>query len=157
MVGESVAMSHDNYVAEDRGVDGGETGENPRIIHVVIGEEIGVGIGLDERLAIFDGTAKDESVVVFAEADEEGTADFEGGGAVGDGVFDAFESVRDLADGVEAARRSAVLDGSRRARRFFARCGFSWALRFFARHVSSLFADFIWSCGRRRELEREWN
>jgi hypothetical protein len=84
MVGESVAMSHDDYVAEDRGVDGGETGEDPRIIHVMVGEEVGFGIGLDERGAVFDGTAEHERVVVFAEANEKRAADLQRSGAVGD-------------------------------------------------------------------------
>ena len=69
-------VGHRDHIAQYSGIYGGKSGEDPRVICVVIGEEIGVGIGFDQRGAIFDGAAEDERVVILAQADEKRAVDF---------------------------------------------------------------------------------
>jgi hypothetical protein len=97
-------MRHSDHVAQDGRINRGEAGEDPRVVRVVVGEEIRVGIGFDERGAVTDGATEDESVVIFAQANEECAMHFQRGGAVGHTIFDTFELVRDLADTIKLNR-----------------------------------------------------
>ena len=113
--GQGVLVRHRDHIAQDGGIYGGKPGENPRVIRVVVGEEVRVGIGFDQRVAIFDRAAEDERVVILAQADEERAVDFQRGSAIRNAIFDAFERVRELANAIKRGRRGARSDRPRRA------------------------------------------
>jgi hypothetical protein len=91
-------MGAEEEAAQGVGLNAGDADEDPRVMQIVIRDEVSVGVGGDHIVAFVDVHADNEGLAVLMEAGEESAADFETGSAVGADFLDAVEGESDLAD-----------------------------------------------------------